>query len=65
MRSRSLEILGFVAGIGRSGVVSRGLARLVVFALIVMATARLVLLVAVQLYIQGAAVLITMWPLAQ
>jgi hypothetical protein len=61
----ALGVLGFVAGIPRSGGLSRGLAWLVVVvALIVMAASRFVPLFAVQLYLQAAAALVALWPLA-
>lgn len=60
----ALGVLGFVTGIARSGGLSRGLAWLVVVALIVMAASRFVPLFAVQLYVQAAAALVALWPLA-
>jgi hypothetical protein len=43
---------------------SRGLTRVVVAALIVMAVSRFVPLAAVQFYVQGVAVIVAFWPLA-
>lgn len=59
-----LGSLCFAAGIARSGVLNRGLAWLVIAALVVMAASRLVPLVVVQLYVQGLAALVALWPLA-
>lgn len=56
--------LSFAVGIARSGALSGGLAWLVVGGLVVMAASRLVPLVVVQLYVQGLAALVAMWPLA-
>jgi hypothetical protein len=56
--------VGFAAGIIRSGLLGRGTAGLVVTALAVMAVSRLVPLAAFQLYVQGLAALIALWPLA-
>jgi hypothetical protein len=60
----ALGVLAFVTGIARSGGLSRGLAWFVVVALIVMAVSRFVPLLAVQLYVQVAAALVALWPLA-
>jgi hypothetical protein len=60
----ALGILGFVTGIARNGGLSRGLAWLVVVALIVMAASRFVPLFAVQGYVQATAALLALWPLA-
>lgn len=51
-------------GIGRSDVLGRGLAGLVIAGLVVMGASRLVPLAAAQLYVQGLAALVAMWPLA-
>jgi hypothetical protein len=57
-------VLCFVAGIVRSGLLDRRLAGLVIAGLLVMAVSRLVPLAAVQLYVQGLAALVALWPLA-
>jgi hypothetical protein len=54
----------FAKGISDSQILSRRLSRLVVGALAVMAVARLVPLGAVQFYVQGAAGIVALWPLA-
>jgi hypothetical protein len=59
-----LGIVGFAAGIIRSGLLGPGTAGLVVTAPVVMAVSRLVPLVAFQLYVQGLAALVALWPLA-
>lgn len=59
-----LGIVGFAAGIIRSGLLSPGTARLVMAALVVMAVSRLVPLAAFQLYVQAVAALVALWPLA-
>jgi hypothetical protein len=51
-------------GIADSRILSRRLSRLVVGALVVMAVARLVPVGAVQFYVQGAAGIVALWPLA-
>lgn len=60
----ALGVLGFARGIARSGVLSRQRTWLVVAALVVMAAARFVPLAAFQLYVQGAAGIVALWPLA-
>ena len=60
----AIGILGFAKGIADSRILSRRLSRLVVGALVVMAVARLVPLGAVQFYVQGAAGIVALWPLA-
>ncbi len=60
----AVGIFGFARGIAASGVLSRGLTRLVVTALVVLAVSRFVPLGAVQFYVQAAAGLIALWPLA-
>lgn len=62
--THALGILGFTLGIARSKVLSSGTTRLVVAALAVMALARAVPLGAVQTYVQGAAAVVALWPLA-
>lgn len=59
-----LGTVGFAAGIIRSGLLGPGTAGLVITALVVMAVSRLVPLVAFQLYVQGLAALVALWPLA-
>jgi hypothetical protein len=59
-----LGIVGFAVGITRSGWLGPGTAGLVTAALVVMAVSRLVPLAAFQLYVQGAAALVALWPLA-
>jgi hypothetical protein len=59
-----LGVLGFAWGLARSRVLSPRLTRLVVGALLVMAAARFVPLNAVQFYVQGAAGIVALWPLA-
>jgi hypothetical protein len=54
----------FAKGIADSRILSRRLSRLVVGALVVMAVARLVPVGAVQFYVQGAAGIVALWPLA-
>jgi hypothetical protein len=60
----ALGILGFARGIAYSGVLGRRLTWLVVGALAVLAAARFVPLGAVQFYVQGAAGVVALWPLA-
>lgn len=60
----AIGTFGFVRGILASEVLSRRLAALVVTGLLVMALARLVPVGAVQFYVQGAAGLVALWPLA-
>jgi hypothetical protein len=57
-------ILGFARGIALSGVLCPGLTWLVVGALLVTAAARFIPLAAVQFYVQGAAGIVALWPLA-
>ncbi|MDQ3932992.1 MAG: hypothetical protein M3252_09175 [Actinomycetota bacterium] len=59
-----LGVLGFVMAIVDRGVLNRRLTWLVVGALAVMAVARFVPLGAVQLYVQGAAGIVALWPLS-
>jgi hypothetical protein len=54
----------FAKGIAHSRILSRRLSKLVVGALVVMALARLVPVGAVQFYVQGAAGIVALWPLA-
>jgi hypothetical protein len=60
----ALGVFAFAKGIADSRILSRRLSRLVVGALVVMAVARLVPLGAVQFYVQGAAGIVALWPLA-
>lgn len=62
--THALGILGFTLGIARSNVLAPGMTRLVVSALAVMALARAAPLGAVQTYVQGAAAVVALWPLA-
>lgn len=60
----AIGIFGFARAISIVTVGSRGLTRVVVAALIVMALSRFVPLAAVQFYVQGLAVIVALWPLA-
>src|ERR687898_3072490 len=60
----ALGVFAFAKGIAEGRILSRRLSRLVVGALVVMAVARLVPLGAVQFYVQGAACIVALWPLA-
>jgi hypothetical protein len=60
----ALGVLGFARGIAHSGVLSPRLTWLVVGALTVMAASRFVPLSVVQFYVQGAAGIVALWPLA-
>ncbi len=60
----ALGILGFQKGIADSGVLSQRLTWVVIAALAVMAVARFVPLAAVQLYLQGVAGIVALWPMA-
>jgi hypothetical protein len=60
----AIGVLGFARAISIVTVGSRGLTRVVVAALIVMAVSRFVPLAAVQFYVQGVAVIVALWPLA-
>jgi hypothetical protein len=57
-------VFAFAKGIADSRILSRRLSRLVVGALVVMAVARFVPVGAVQFYVQGAAGIVALWPLA-
>jgi hypothetical protein len=59
-----LGVFAFAKGIADSRILSRRLSRLVVGALVVMAVARFVPVGAVQFYVQGAAGIVALWPLA-
>lgn len=56
-------VLGFARGIAHSRILSPGLTRFVVGALVVMALARLVPLTEAQFYVQGVAAILALWPL--
>jgi hypothetical protein len=60
----AIGMFGFARSISIVTVGSRGLTRVVVAALIVMAVSRFVPLAAVQFYVQGVAVIVALWPLA-
>jgi hypothetical protein len=60
----AIGVFAFAKGIADSRILSRRLSRLVVGALVVMAVARLVPVGAVQFYVQGAAGIVALWPLA-
>jgi hypothetical protein len=60
----AVGVLGFAVAISHSGVLGPRLTWLVVGGLAVMAASRFVSLSAVQLYVQGAAGLLALWPLA-
>ena len=60
----AIGIFAFAKGIADSRILSRRLTWLVVGALVVMAIARLVPVGAVQFYVQGAAGIVALWPLA-
>lgn len=60
----AVGVFAFAKGIADSRVLSRRLTWLVVGALVVMAISRLVPVGAVQFYVQGAAGIVALWPLA-
>jgi hypothetical protein len=60
----AIGVFAFAKGITDSRVLSRRLSRLVVGALVMMAVARLVPVGAAQFYVQGAAGIVALWPLA-
>ena len=60
----AIGVFAFARAISIATVGSRGLTRVVVAALIVMAVSRFVPLAAVQFYVQGVAVIVALWPLA-
>ena len=60
----AIGVFAFAKGIADSRILSRRLTWLVVGALVVMAVSRLVLVGAVQFYVQGAAGIVALWPLA-
>jgi hypothetical protein len=59
-----LGALGFARGVARIGPVSPTFTRVVVVALVVAGLARLVPLTGVQFYVQSAALIVALWPLA-
>jgi hypothetical protein len=60
----AIGVFAFARAISIVTVGSRGLTRVVVAALIVMAVSRFVPLAGVQFYVQGVAVVVALWPLA-
>ncbi len=60
----AVGIVGFARGVAASHLLSRPLTHIVVSALVVLAVSRFVPLGAVQLYVQAAAGLVALWPLA-
>jgi hypothetical protein len=60
----AIGVFAFARAISIVTVESRGVTRVVVAALIVMAVSRFVPLAAVQFYVQGVAVIVALWPLA-
>ena len=60
----AVGVAGFARGIGKSAVLSPGMLRIVVGALVVMAGARVVPVIAVQFYVQGVAGIVALWPVA-
>jgi hypothetical protein len=60
----AIRVFAFAKGIADGRILSRRLTWLVVGALVVMAVARLVPVGAVQFYVQGAAGIVALWPLA-
>jgi hypothetical protein len=60
----AIGAIGFAKAIARSGVLSARLGWLVAAGLVLMAASRFVPLAAVQFYVQSAAALIALWPLA-
>ena len=60
----AVGVVTFAKGIANSRVLSRRLTWVVVGALVVLAISRLVLVGAVQFYVQGAAGIVALWPLA-
>jgi len=60
----AIGMFAFARAISIATVGSRGLTRVVVAALIVMAVSRFVPLAAVQFYVQGVAVIVALWPVA-
>jgi hypothetical protein len=60
----AVGVFAFAKGIADSRILNRRLSRLVVGALLVMAVSRLVPVGVVQFYVQGAAGIVALWPLA-
>jgi hypothetical protein len=60
----AMGVFRFAKGMASVGLSRPGLTRLVVGGLAVMAVARLIPLTGVQLYVQGAAFVVALWPLA-
>lgn len=61
----TLGVLSFAIGVASLRIFSPGLTGLVVVALVVFAASRFVPLFAVQAYVQAAAALVSLWPLAR
>jgi ABC-type multidrug transport system permease subunit len=60
----AVGVFAFARGLARSGVLSRGVTRLVVLALVAMAVSRLVPLALVAFYLEGAAAIVALLPVA-
>ncbi len=60
----AIGVFAFARALAVTTVGSRGLTRVVIVALIVMAVSRFVPLAAVQFYVQGVAGIVALWPLA-
>ncbi|QYN37733.1 hypothetical protein K1T35_11105 [Pseudonocardia sp. DSM 110487] len=60
----AVGVLGVAKGITGHGILSPGVTRLVVVALVVLAVSRFVPLFVVQGYVQAAAAMVALWPLA-
>jgi hypothetical protein len=60
----AIGMFAFARAISIATVGSRGLTRVVVAGLVVMAVSRFVPLAAVQFYVQGVAVIVALWPVA-
>lgn len=60
----AIGLFGFARAISDTTVGSRGLTHVVVAALLVMAVSRFIPFAAVQFYVQGAAAIVALWPLA-
>jgi hypothetical protein len=60
----AVGVLGYAAAIGRVGAFGRRITRVMVVALVVLAVSRLVPIGAVHFYVQAAAALAALWPMA-
>lgn len=60
----TIGAIAFARGVGSIGLSSLGLTRVVVGGLVVLAVARLIPLTGVQFYVQSAALVVALWPLA-